>query len=98
MKSLVVLVEFSIRSESREEFRRLINENATASLREPGCRRFDVLAPDGEHGDRITLYEIYDDDASFKEHMKTEHFHAFDSASAPHILERNIRLLRFVES
>ena len=34
---------------------------------EPGCRRFDVVEPQGEP-DRVLLYEIYDDEAAFDAH------------------------------
>ena len=65
-----------------ERFRRLINENARASVRdEPGCRQFDVVVPDGEP-DSIFLYEIYDDAAAFDAHKKTPHFAQFDRDSA----------------
>ena len=47
------------------EFRRLVLENAAASLRdEPGCRQFDVLTPEAGPGDRIALSESYDDAAA----------------------------------
>lgn len=82
MSGYVVIVDFRLKPGKRAAFRRLIDENARASVREePGCRRFDVVEPTGEP-DRILLYEIYDDRAAFDLHLKAGHFIAFDAASA----------------
>ena len=86
----VVVVEFHIKPGARSEFRSLIDANADASVRnEPGCLQFDVLEPEGE-GDRVMLYEIYYDKAAFDVHLKTEHFHAFNSASEGLCLKKSV--------
>ena len=96
MTPLVILVDFQIRPEAVDGFRRLIAENAATSLaREPGCQRFDVLLPDGEAGDRIILYEIYADDAAFDAHLRSEHYRQFDAASSAMVVRKAITRLRF---
>jgi quinol monooxygenase YgiN len=83
MSGFVVLVDFRLKSGMREAFRRLVDANASASVRdEAGCRRFDVAEVRGEP-DRIVLYEIYDDEAAFDEHRRTIHFDEFNRQSAP---------------
>lgn len=83
MSGFVVIVDFRLKPGIQAEFRVLMDENARASVRdEPGCRRFDVVEPQGEPG-RILLYEIYDDAAAFDAHCRTSHFEKFDAASAP---------------
>ncbi len=83
MSGFVVMVDFRLKSGAMAEFRPMVDANAHASVRdEPGCRRFDVVEPAGEP-DRVLLYEIYDDEASFDRHCRTAHFAAFDSVSAP---------------
>ena len=90
MSGFVIIVDFRLRPGTFDRFRALIVENAGASVRdEPGCRRFDVVVPDGE-ADRILLYEIYDDAAAFAAHLKTPHFASFDAASAPLVAEKTI--------
>jgi autoinducer 2-degrading protein len=90
MTGYVIMVDFQLKPGSQAAFRRLIDENARASCRdEPGCRRFDVLEPMGE-SDRVVLYEIYDDRKAFDAHLKTQHFAAFDRASAPHVAEKTV--------
>lgn len=85
-----ITVEFSLKPGTRMQFRALIDANARDSCRhEPGCRRFDVLEPEGER-DRILLYEIYDDRAAFREHLKAPHFALFDKASAPLVLGKRV--------
>ena len=51
---------------------------APRSRDEPGCRRFDVVEPQGEP-DRVLLYEIYDDEAAFDAHAAPRITLAFDA-------------------
>jgi (4S)-4-hydroxy-5-phosphonooxypentane-2,3-dione isomerase len=77
-----IIVDFRLRADTRAQFRRLVDANALASVgSEPGCRRFDVLEPEGED-DRVVLYEIYRDRSAFEDHLKTAHYAAFDAAVA----------------
>jgi (4S)-4-hydroxy-5-phosphonooxypentane-2,3-dione isomerase len=95
-RRLVILVEFELHPGSEPEFRRLVLENAAASLRdEPGCRQFDVLTPEAGPGDRIVLYEIYDDAASFDAHLATPHFATFNDATAPLVANKTVHRLGF---
>ena len=88
--SYVVTVVFRARPEHRDDFRKAMIENATASrTREPGCRQFDVCeSPDGT----IFLYEIYDDEAAFKAHLATEHFRRFNSTTTPWVAEKLVTI------
>ena len=75
-----------------ERFRKLIVENARASVRdEPGCRQFDVVIPQGEK-ERVFLYEIYDDADAFEAHKRTAHFAQFDRDSAPLVAVKAVTL------
>src|SRR3954454_22116594 len=95
-RRLVILVEFELHPGSEPEFRRLVMENAAASLRdEPGCSRFDVLTPEGGPGAGIVLYEIYDDAAAFDAHLATLHFTRFNEATAPLVARKTVRRLSF---
>lgn len=82
MTAYAITVEFRLKPGAMSGFRTLIDRNAIDSCRhEPGCRRFDVLAPKGEEC-RILLYEIYDSRAAFEEHLQTAHFRTFNRDSA----------------
>ena len=90
MAEFVIVVEFKIKPGEMQNFRRLIDDNARASVRdEPGCSRFDVLA-DRKDADRILLYEIYDDRAAFDAHLKTSHFAVFNAKSAPLVADKTV--------
>jgi (4S)-4-hydroxy-5-phosphonooxypentane-2,3-dione isomerase len=95
-RRLVILVEFTLAPETRAEFRRLVLENASASLRdEPGCRQFDVLIPEGDPGDRVVLYEIYDDDEAFAAHVRTGHYARFAEATEALVRTKTVTRLGF---
>jgi len=86
----VVWVEFDVLPQHVADFRAAVLHNARSSVAtEPGCLRFDVLdaAPPAA---RIFLYEIYADEAAFKAHLTTEHFHVFDRLSTPWIARKAV--------
>ena len=88
MSGYVVIVDFRLNSGTLAAFRAMIDANARTSVRdEPGCRRFDVVEPRGQP-DRVLLYEIYDNEASFDHHCRTAHFLSFDSESAELVAEK----------
>ncbi len=95
-RRLVILVEFELHPGKEPEFRRLVLENAAASLRdEPGCRQFDVLTPEAGPGDKIVLYEIYDDAAAFDAHLATPHFAVFNEVTTPLVARKTVHRLGF---
>jgi quinol monooxygenase YgiN len=86
----VIAVDFKIKPGQMAAFRKLIDENASASVHdEKGCSRFDVCA-DRKDPNRILLYEIYDDRAAFDVHLKTRHFAVFNEASAPLVADKTV--------
>ena len=90
MSGFIILVDFKIKPGRTAAFRRLIDDNAKASVKEePGCRRFDV-AVHRKDADRILLYEIYDDRGAFDAHLKTPHFALFNSASADLVADKTV--------
>ena len=90
MTAFAIIVDVRLRPGALPAFRRLIDANARQSAEsEPGCRRFDVLEPQGE-ADRVLLYEIYTDDAAFADHLRSAHFIQFDAESAPLVIEKSV--------
>ncbi|MFQ5973223.1 MAG: putative quinol monooxygenase [Alphaproteobacteria bacterium] len=91
MGEFAIWVVFELEPNAFDPFHDLVVENARTSLRdEPGCRRFDVLVPDGDARDRVALYEIYDDEAAFQAHLEAPHFQRFDAAVRHLVRERRI--------
>jgi len=88
-----IIVTFRIKDDAFADFLDLVRANAAASLAdEPGCHRFDVLTDPKAPG-TVVLYEIYDDEAAFQQHMRMPHFHTFDAAVAPMVAEKSVRAL-----
>lgn len=97
MTGYVITVDFTIKPESRDRFLALVRENAAQSVRtEAGCRRFDVCVPE-DGSSRVFLYEVYDDEAAFKAHMRTTHFKAFAAATAVMVQDRKIVPLKILD-
>jgi len=87
--SFVVTVVFAAKPEFRADFRKAMVENATASrTREPGCRQFDVC--ESADGAEIFLYEVYDSEAAFKDHLATDHFLRFNERTTPWCAEKRV--------
>lgn len=87
----VVTVEFTVKPEAVEDFRKAVRQQAKNSLQhEEGCRRFDVCFDD-ERPERVFLYEVYDDRAAFDRHCATDYFAKFREASAPMLADRSLR-------
>ncbi|MBV8768430.1 MAG: antibiotic biosynthesis monooxygenase [Hyphomicrobiales bacterium] len=94
---LVLLVEFRVRPGFAGRFGELILANARASVaHERGCRRFDVLV-EPEDGHRFVLYEVYDDETAFDQHLRSSHYTSFAAAVDGQIEERSVRRLGFYE-
>ena len=92
-KPYVVIVELSLKpNASILEGKKLLVQNSAASFQnEPGCFRFDVVET---HNDETTffLYEIYQDEKAFSEHLKSKHYLEFEVASEQFFYDKKIRL------
>lgn len=90
MSGFVITVDFVLKPGAMAAFRKLIDRNARDSCAdEPGCRRFDVLVPT-DSGDKVFLYEIYDDRAAFDAHLKTRHFEVFNHESEALVISKTV--------
>ena len=85
---LVVTVRFQIKPGEDERFFGRVSSQANSSLDlEPGCRRFDV-SRNVDDPRELLLYEIYDDVEAFEEHLKSEHFRAFDAETRSWVVKK----------
>lgn len=79
---LAVCVSVEVTPGSEEAFLEATRANASATAREPGALRFDVLQ-DREASTRFLLYEVYADDAGAAAHKETPHYAAWRDAVEP---------------
>eukprot|EP00930_Biecheleria_cincta_P085038 TRINITY_DN74459_c0_g1_i1.p1 TRINITY_DN74459_c0_g1~~TRINITY_DN74459_c0_g1_i1.p1 ORF type:complete len:286 (-),score=43.60 TRINITY_DN74459_c0_g1_i1:69-926(-) len=68
-----IFVTFEVRKEFLSEFHEIMAMDASATRAEAGCLRFDLFQVQGSET-KFCLYEAYVNEASAKEHAKTEHY------------------------
>jgi autoinducer 2-degrading protein len=88
-------VDLDIVPAERDAFLAAIKENGAASVKEPGCKRFDIinLNSDPNH---IFLYEVYDSEAALKSHRETDHFKKYQATTAKMVAKREARQMTVV--
>ena len=86
----VITVIFVVKAEHLGAFQAAMKANARASLEnEPGCHQFDVAyAPDAPT--TCFLYELYNDEAAFRDHLASAHFKNFDAKVAPWLASKTV--------
>jgi (4S)-4-hydroxy-5-phosphonooxypentane-2,3-dione isomerase len=84
----VVSVDFGTAPENFDRFKQIMNENAKASVsNEAGCREFNVYeVPTSPN--HLFLFEVYDDEAAFQQHVNSDHYKHFNEVSTPIITSR----------
>ncbi|NQZ31444.1 MAG: antibiotic biosynthesis monooxygenase [Oceanospirillaceae bacterium] len=87
-----VVVNFTLKAESQNEFMQLILANATTSLEsEANCHQFDVCSTI-DRPNEVFLYELYADGIAFDTHLASEHFKRFASETEHMVQAKEIRL------
>ena len=90
MSAFAIWVELKVKPEAFDRLHAAALEDARSSVRdEPGCRRFDVLIPK-DASDKLTFYEVYDDEDALDAHRQTPHFARFVAVLAEVGAERTI--------
>jgi quinol monooxygenase YgiN len=69
MSRIMIVVEFEVRPEHRNQFIELMKGHAQRSRAEDGCQQFDVLLPQ-EDQVRVFLVEAWRDQAALDVHSK----------------------------
>lgn len=69
----IVHVFVQVKPDCIEAFRQATLQNASASLKEPGIARFDVLQEDG-HPESFVLVEVYRTKEDPASHKETAHY------------------------
>ncbi len=83
-------VDLDIVPAERDAFLAAIKENGAATVKEPGCKRFDIvnLNSDPNH---FFLYEVYDNEAALKSHRETDHFKKYAATTGKMVAKREAR-------
>ena len=83
---LAVLIYVHVLPDQVEAFRAASLANAAASLREPGCVRFDV-AQETADPTRFVLVEVYRGQEGAAAHKQTAHYQTWRDTVAPMMAE-----------
>ena len=87
---LVVHVHIRVKPEHLDGFLEETRRNASASLQEPGVRRFDVLQDEADET-HVVLGEVYVDQAAADAHKQTGHYARWQDAVAEMLAEPRTR-------
>ena len=83
---IIVHVQVHVKSDRVRDFAEATRKNASNSVKEPGCARFDVVQ-DSEDATRFVLVEVYRDAAAVASHKETAHYQTWRDAVADMMAE-----------
>ncbi|MDH3532998.1 MAG: antibiotic biosynthesis monooxygenase [Gammaproteobacteria bacterium] len=84
-----------VKQEFLDQFVAGVRDHARNSMSEPGCVRYDVLR-DIDDPQIICLYEVFKDEAAFKEHLTFDYYKAW-MASSQHWRHGDNRIRRVLD-
>jgi len=94
--AISLFVTLTLKPGTRDKFVEIATAHRGRVLdREPGCHHFDVLIPEDEEN-QVCLYEIYEDQAAFDLHGKTEYMAAYREQTGDMTVGRERVLSRIV--
>ena len=80
-------VDLEIAPAQLDKFLEAIKENASSSVKEPGCRQFDVVQSTTDPN-QILLYEVYENEAAVQTHRATDHFKKYMATTKDMVVKR----------
>jgi (4S)-4-hydroxy-5-phosphonooxypentane-2,3-dione isomerase len=87
---LVNVVEYDIVPGQVDNYLAAAKENAAATVKEPGCRAFNILVSQKDPN-HVLLFEAYDNAAAVEAHRETEHFKKYAGIIKEMIATREAR-------
>ena len=72
------------------KFMEAIKENGAASVKEPGCRTFNIHVS-AKDPNQVFLYEVYDNAAALDSHRQTAHFKKYAATTKDMVTKRDAR-------
>ena len=87
---LINAVEYDVVPGQVDNFLAALKENGAASVKELGCREFDV-AVSQKDPNHVFILEVYDNAAAAETHTATEHFKKYKAATAGMTTKREAR-------
>jgi (4S)-4-hydroxy-5-phosphonooxypentane-2,3-dione isomerase len=88
-------VEYDVVPGQVDNFLAALKENGAASVKEPGCREFDI-AVSQKDPNHVFIFEVYDDAAAAQAHTATEHFKKYKEITKDMVVKREVKPLASV--
>ena len=90
---LVVVAEFTVEPADRQKVTEVLLEIRRQTLAtEDGCRTYEVCVNDDDPH-LIMMVEIYDDEAAFLNHKKSEHFDLWPKNGEQYVKDVKVKFL-----
>ena len=70
---MVSAVDLEIAPAQLDKFLEALRENGASTIKEPGCRQYDILQLISEPN-QIYIYEVYENEAAVQAHRASDHF------------------------
>jgi (4S)-4-hydroxy-5-phosphonooxypentane-2,3-dione isomerase len=87
---LVNAVEYDVVPGQVDNFLAALKENGAASVKEPGCREFNISVSQKDPN-HLLIYEVYNDAAAAEAHTATDHFKKYKTATAGMTIKREAK-------
>ncbi len=91
----IAAVDYDIVPGQVDNFLAALKENGAASVKEPGCREFDIMVSQTDPN-HVFILEVYENAAAVEAHIATEHFKKYKAATAGMSAKREAKLLSSV--
>jgi (4S)-4-hydroxy-5-phosphonooxypentane-2,3-dione isomerase len=88
----VHFVEYDIVPGKIDAYLAALEENAAATIKEPGVHEFDILRSDKDPN-HVAIFEVYDNAAAAESHMTTDHFKKYKAATTGMTTNRQVKTL-----
>ena len=83
-------VHLEINPADMPKFMEAIKKNGAASVKEPGCRTFNIHVS-AKEPNHVFLYEVYDNAAALDAHRQTPHFKEYAATTKDMVTKRDAR-------
>ena len=90
---VISAVDLEIKPEHLDKFIEAAKENGAATIKEPGCRQYDIVQS-ATNPTQILLYEVYVDQAAVAAHRASEHFKKYVAVTGDMVAKRQSRPMK----
>jgi quinol monooxygenase YgiN len=92
---LVNAINLDIIPDQFDKFMAAAKENAEASVKDPGCREFNVVVANNDPH-HVMFFEVYDNAAALDAHRQTEHYKKYQETTKDMVAKRDVRQMSSV--